>query len=88
MVPLDEGRNFYLAQANCNLELSLSVTKAIFALPSGYRQIFQLHEQVGLSHVEIGELLEISAATSRSQLCRARLALREMLMDHPIEDRS
>jgi RNA polymerase sigma-70 factor (ECF subfamily) len=38
---------------------------AINQLPEGYRMVFNLYEVEGYSHAEIGELLEISEATSR-----------------------
>jgi RNA polymerase sigma-70 factor (ECF subfamily) len=82
---LDESRHLEQTDSGPSQELSLSLAKAILELPAGYRQIFILHEQLGLTHVEIAELLEITAATSRSQLCRARLTLKEMLTDHPVE---
>jgi RNA polymerase sigma-70 factor (ECF subfamily) len=49
-------------------------------LPEGYRQIFNLAIIEGYRHEEIGEMLGISAATSRSQLARARQRLQEMII--------
>ena len=51
----------------------------INALPSGYRTIFNLYAIEGYSHKEIGELLEISSNTSKSQLSRARMYLKKKL---------
>jgi RNA polymerase sigma-70 factor (ECF subfamily) len=82
---LDESRIMEQTDSGPSQELSLSLAKAILELPPGYRQVFILHEQLGLTHVEIAELLDITAVTSRSQLCRARLTLKEMLTDHPLE---
>lgn len=48
-------------------------------LPDGYRMVFNLHEIEGYSHPEIGALLNISETTSRSQLNRAKQALRNKL---------
>src|SRR5690606_2369242 len=48
-------------------------------LPDGYRMVFNLHEVEGYSHQEIGSMLNISEATSRSQLNRAKQALRNKL---------
>jgi RNA polymerase sigma factor (sigma-70 family) len=45
-------------------------------LPGGYRMVFNLHEVEGYSHAEIGELLNISEVTSRSQLNRAKQTLK------------
>ncbi len=48
-------------------------------LPEGYRAVFNLYVVEGYSHREIGELLEISENTSKSQLSRAKAALRKLL---------
>jgi RNA polymerase sigma-70 factor (ECF subfamily) len=48
-------------------------------LPEGYRMVFNLFAIEGYSHREIGEMLNISEGTSKSQLSKARLALQEML---------
>lgn len=48
-------------------------------LPEGFRQVFNLAIIEGYKHEEIGELLGISAATSRSQLARARQKLQAMI---------
>lgn len=44
----------------------------IQALPDGYRMVFNLYVIEGYSHKEIGEMLEISESTSRSQLAKSR----------------
>ena len=48
-------------------------------LPDGYRLVFNLYEVEGYSHAEIAELLNISEVTSRSQLNRAKQALKNKL---------
>lgn len=53
--------------------------KAIQALPEGYRAVFVLIEIEGYAHKEVGELLNISPGTSKSQLFYAKKKLREML---------
>lgn len=60
-------------------DLAIILKKGIGQLPQGFRQVLVLHDQEGFSHDEIAEMLDISPSTSRSQLCRARLALREIL---------
>ena len=62
-----------------DVPLALALARAVRTLPDGYRRVFILHDQEGFKHEEIGEVLGISPATSRSQLARARLALREQL---------
>jgi RNA polymerase sigma factor (sigma-70 family) len=58
---------------------SISLHRAIEALPSGYRKIFGLFEVHGYQHREIAELLHCSMNTSKSQLHHARLKLWRLL---------
>jgi RNA polymerase sigma-70 factor (ECF subfamily) len=48
-------------------------------LPTGYRTVFNLYAIEGYSHQEIGEMLDISESTSRSQLSRARELLKTFI---------
>jgi RNA polymerase sigma-70 factor (ECF subfamily) len=48
-------------------------------LPDGYRLVFNLYEVEGYSHAEIGQHLNISEASSRSQLNRAKQTLKNKL---------
>jgi len=52
---------------------------AINRLPEGYQQVFRLYQMEGYDHKEIGRILNISEATSKSQFSRAKRKLREML---------
>jgi len=54
--------------------------KLIQGLPEGYRMVFNLFVIEGYSHQEIGEMLNISENTSKSQLSRARASLQQKLM--------
>jgi RNA polymerase sigma-70 factor (ECF subfamily) len=54
---------------------------AVGALPEGCRTVFLLHDAEGYTHEEIGEVLGISADTSKAQLSRARATLRLALAD-------
>lgn len=56
-----------------------TVNEAIFGLPEGYRVVFSLYLMEGYDHKEIGEILGISEATSKSQYSRAKKKLRELL---------
>jgi RNA polymerase sigma-70 factor (ECF subfamily) len=56
--------------------------KIIQELPDRYRLIFNLYALDGYSHVEISELLRISTGTSKSNLARARLILKEKIEDY------
>jgi RNA polymerase sigma factor (sigma-70 family) len=51
-------------------------------MPRGYQTVFNLFAIEGYSHKEIGEMLNISEGTSRSQLARARQILQEKLKDN------
>lgn len=53
--------------------------KQIAALPDGYKVVFNLYAIEDYSHKEIGEMLNISENTSKSQLSRARKYLRKRL---------
>ena len=57
----------------------ISLHRAIQALPSGYRMIFDLHEVHGYQHREIAELLHCSINTSKSQLHHAKRKMRSLL---------
>jgi RNA polymerase sigma-70 factor (ECF subfamily) len=55
------------------------VRTAIEQLPDGYRAVLSLYLLEGYDHEEIGEILNISESTSKSQLNRAKNKLREIL---------
>lgn len=48
-------------------------------MPAGYRVVFNLNVIEGFDHKEIGDKLQISESTSRSQLSRAKVWLKEHL---------
>jgi|TARA_B100001063_G_scaffold234878_1_gene252876 RNA polymerase sigma-70 factor (ECF subfamily) len=56
--------------------------KIIQELPDRYRLVFNLYVLDGYSHVEISELINISAGTSKSNLARARMILKEKIEDY------
>jgi len=53
--------------------------EVIRQLPDGYRTVFNLNVIEGYSHKEIGEMLDISENTSKSQLSRARVSLQKKI---------
>lgn len=57
----------------------LDLERALTTLPDGCRTVFVLHDVEGFEHHEIGQLLGIADGTSKSQLHKARLRLREAL---------
>jgi len=48
-------------------------------LPEGYRLVISLYLLEGYDHEEIGQILEISENTSRTQFLRAKRKLVEIL---------
>ena len=66
----------YEEDPECDQELLL---KTIQELPLGYRTVLNMFVMEDLSHAEIASKLNISVATSRSQLYKARKMLIQML---------
>jgi RNA polymerase sigma-70 factor (ECF subfamily) len=60
-------------------DVRLDLDREIRRLPDGYREVLLLHDVHGYTHEEIAGLLEIAPGTSKSQLARARQALRRRL---------
>jgi len=58
----------------------IALKKAIGELPPGYRNVFVLHDVEGFEHEEVARLMGISVGTSKSQLHKARLKLRTLLV--------
>lgn len=56
-----------------------TLLKYIQELPNKYRMTFNLYVLDGYSHKEISELLGTSAGTSKSNLARARIILKERI---------
>lgn len=59
---------------------------ALDRLPAGMRQILVLHDVEGYTHLEIGEMLGVTAGTSKSQLFKARARMRELLTERTGRD--
>lgn len=64
------------AHSNLNME---EMTKIIQQLPPGYRVVFNMYVIEGYSHKEIASKLDISESTSKSQLHRAKQAIRNKM---------
>jgi RNA polymerase sigma-70 factor (ECF subfamily) len=73
--PLDETMGSHDAAETIDLE------RALADLPAGYRQVLLLHDYEGYTHEEIAARLGIEPGTSKSQLSRARSAMRRVLAD-------
>jgi RNA polymerase sigma-70 factor, ECF subfamily len=57
----------------------VTIERALGTLPPGYRKVFLLHDVHGLEHREIASMEGCSLGNSKSQLHRARRALRSVL---------
>src|SRR5262245_43521651 len=57
----------------------LALEKAISELPPGYRTVYVIHDIEGYDHEKISAMLDVSIGTSKSQLHKARMRLRELL---------
>ncbi|MBF6641517.1 sigma-70 family RNA polymerase sigma factor [Flavobacterium sp. J49] len=60
--------------------------KIIQELPDRYRLVFNLYVIDGFSHAEIAEMLTINIGTSKSNLARARMILKEKIEQHKNEE--
>lgn len=61
-------------------EATIDLEGALQKLPDGAQQIFVLHDVEGYKHDEIAEMLGITSGTSKSQLHRARMLLRDHMV--------
>jgi RNA polymerase sigma-70 factor (ECF subfamily) len=57
----------------------VDLARALARLPGGYREAILLHDVEGYTHEEIAAMTSVEAGTSKSQLSRARSALRARL---------
>ena len=61
----------------------LDLERAIGRLAPGYRAAFVLHDVEGFEHHEVADILGIAEGTSKSQVHKARLKIREYLSAAP-----
>jgi RNA polymerase sigma-70 factor (ECF subfamily) len=79
-----EASNEELAGAFVDTSGEKDLMELLRTLPFGYRMVFNLYAIEGYSHEEIGKLLGIKAATSRSQYARAReMMMKRIGSDYP-----
>ena len=71
----------FAEDTDCSYKVA-EIQEALLQLPDGYRTVFTLYLLEGYDHQEIGEILGISEATSKSQYSRAKRKLRELLDTH------
>lgn len=57
----------------------IALDHAIEQLPTGYKNVFVLHDVEGYEHEEVAGILGCSVGTSKSQLHKARLKLQKLL---------
>ncbi len=57
----------------------IALERALQQLPTGYRTVFVLHDIEGYEHYEVADMLGIAEGTSKSQLHKARLKLRQLI---------
>jgi RNA polymerase sigma factor (sigma-70 family) len=79
-VSLDQTEPISNEEENALDKLSaMELLACIKELPDGYRMVFNLNVIEGYTHKEIGDMLNISENTSKSQLSRARSVLQGKL---------
>jgi RNA polymerase sigma-70 factor (ECF subfamily) len=81
LVSIDE-QEYWISEPDEVDEKQLDVSKiktAINRLPNGYQTIINLYLIEGYDHKEIGDILEISVSTSKSQYHRAKKKLVELI---------
>lgn len=81
---IEEGRyvaDVILEKEDYKYEVK-QIKKAMSALPDGYRAIFSLYAMEGYDHQEIGQIMNISESTSKSQYSRAKKKIRELMSSY------
>ena len=61
----------------------IALDNAIEQLPTGYKNVFVLHDVEGYEHEEVARILGCSVGTSKSQLHKARLKFQNLLKRKP-----
>lgn len=69
-----------LAEEQHQLDME-ELLQILDSLPSGYRTVFCMYAIEGMSHREIADTLEITENTSKSQLFKARILLKQKCLD-------
>lgn len=62
-----------------------SVKSALLKLPEGYRVVFNLYAFEGYDHKEIGQIIGVTEATSKSQYSRAKKKIKEIIKSDFVE---
>lgn len=77
-----------VAPVHADSLLQKRLEQALDGLPEGMRRVLILHDVEGYTHEEIGDVLGVTAGTSKSQLFKARAKMRDMLagLDGAVEE--
>lgn len=57
----------------------IAVERGLAAIAPGYRTVLLMHDVEGMEHGEIAEVLGVTEGTSKSQLHKSRIRMREMI---------
>lgn len=77
---LDQGHGHFLEEETPLDHISAEeIMSLIRGLSPAYRMVFNLFVLEGYSHREIGDMLDITESTSRSNLVKARMKLQEAI---------
>jgi len=82
LVPLSEADEVVIDDIKLDHIDANYIFQCIAELPVGYRTVLNLYIIEGYSHLEIANLLNIKEATSRSQLSKAKEALKHKLLPY------
>ena len=78
----EDEDSFSDAVAEVDLSYDIAMIKeGISRLPEGYRVVLTLYLMEGYDHKEIGQILEITESTSKSQFNRSKKKLKEILKE-------
>jgi RNA polymerase sigma factor (sigma-70 family) len=84
-VPCEEARETEADTFDFANQLSANELLTIIKkIPPGYNLVFNLYAIEGYSHPEIAQMLHISESSSRSQLCKARGYIKNILKQYDI----
>ncbi len=68
-----------MAARPAGTEIGIDMENALERLPHGARQVFVLHDVEGYRHEEIARFLGVTSGTTKAQLHRARMLMRQHL---------
>ena len=74
-----EGKREEAVYDDHEASLAAPLDEALQELPERLRTVFLLHDVQGYKHGEIARILGVSVGTSKSQLFKARMRIREWL---------